>query len=53
MIHYFIINPVAGSVDSSLMLEEKLKSIFANRNDEKDIDCIYVAQKQRIKIGDN
>ena len=34
MIHYFIINPVAGSVDSSEILEEKLKSIFANRNDE-------------------
>lgn len=34
MIHYFIINPAAGIVDSTKQLEEQIEKIFKNRTDE-------------------
>ena len=37
MIHYFIINPAAGIVDSTKQLEEQIEKIFSNRTDEFEL----------------
>ncbi len=37
MLHYFIVNPVAGRENALPKLEEELKRIFANRDDKYEI----------------